>query len=109
MGEGQLLWHDALALVSEDTGFWNMMFLFKSEELVDRTSSAGNPRTSYVHGCSCMLREEVATRRLPSAAPGKLVGSLVAVVLLVTGSYVSLTGIELAVYIKKAYRRVPPY
>lgn len=50
-GEGQLLWHDALVLASEDTGFWNMMFLFKSAELVDHTSSAGNPITSYVHGC----------------------------------------------------------
>lgn len=46
-GEGQLLWHDA----SEDTGFWTTMFLFKSAELVDHTSSAGNPITSYVHGC----------------------------------------------------------
>lgn len=60
-GEGQLLWLDVLALASEDTGFWNMMFLFKSAELVGHRSSAGNPRTSYVHGCSYMLREEVAT------------------------------------------------
>lgn len=86
-----------------------MMFLFKSAELVGHRSSAGNPRTSYVHGCSYMLREEVAIQwHLPSAMPGKLMGSLVAVVLLVTGSHVSLTGIELAVYIKEAYRHVPP-
>lgn len=106
--EGQLLRLDALALSSEDTGFWNMMFLLKSAELVDHTSSAGNLRTSSIHGCSYMLREEVVTRwHLPSAMPGKLV-SLVAVVLLVTGSHVSLTGIELDVYIKGAYRHVPP-
>lgn len=37
-GEGQLLRLDALALSSEDTGFWNMMFLFKSAELVDHTA-----------------------------------------------------------------------
>lgn len=72
------------------------MFVFKNAELVGHRSSAGNPRVSPVHGCSYTLREKVTT--LASAfgcAEGRGV-SLFAVVLIVMGSQVSLSDLELA-------------